>query len=987
MLIRRIRLQNIKSYTDQIIEFHEGVNFISGINGAGKSTIIEAIGYTLFDYNPYPNIKDLIHYGAKSGIITIDFCANDDRDYRVVRKIGTSSLWAVFDLENDVEIDLHGARDVREWLKDAMGVDRDINLDQLFQDIVGVPQGTFVGPFLETQAIRKKKFDAILNVEQYREAFSYTASAAKLLVRILTEKDTELRIMAEQVSEYDTVREDITALEHKVSELESKLSYLSRQIETQELAVNELEHIRLTLEKNEGELKALTATARGLEQRQQDITASLGKAREAQALIKSCEPGYNSFLEIEQRLKILETERLTKDKLEKDINKLKQEIAAGQAGIETKLKSLDDQEKETTAEKKRLALHLEETGRLSSAADKELEEARQKLAEADGWRKSEELLGQLITRLERIKADGSAKNEQLALLHEEEKTVREKLKNWAATEKLAATRGDKEKVYQKAKEEYITATTRLKTLEKNLDQSRGGLCPFLNSPCRNVEGNLEEYFTKQLREVRLELDALKEKGLRLKDDLASAEEAAANLIRLKGDKERLEQVVTQKSRLTAEIAGLLAKASAEPVAGVLHKLAAESHLDYARAGEGISAFNELLSTASLELKLSLLDDTLACTGAVLEESRKNRNALEQTLASEVNRCSAAAAQLAAEFKNHRQRLDQIKEKESRILNERNDLGRLTEIIAQMQSAMQEKENEMAGYRDLEDRLAETRQQQEVFRNDYKVFMQNAAEAGRVTLLEQEALSISQQVTENQNALNQLQISYNTLRSKYNPDDHEARKNELIRLKQEEARERQALAERRNDMEEREQSLARMKKIIAKIESLKQELQADKKTLALLDSLRGILNSAGAPIARVYLENLSRAASDLYRQVSRENAALEWREGYEIVLIDNFNGRKRERTFKQFSGGEQTTAALAVRLALLKQHSRVKLGFFDEPTSNLDSDRRVNLAETIPQVTGGFNQIFVISHDDTFDSITDNVIHIQKDPAAGSLLAE
>jgi len=82
-----------------------------------------------------------------------------------------------------------------------------------------------------------------------------------------------------------------------------------------------------------------------------------------------------------------------------------------------------------------------------------------------------------------------------------------------------------------------------------------------------------------------------------------------------------------------------------------------------------------------------------------------------------------------------------------------------------------------------------------------------------------------------------------------------------------------------------------------------------------------------------------------------------------------------------------TAALAVRLALLKQQSRVKMGFFDEPTANLDSERRTSLAETIPHVTGGFNQIFIISHDDTFDSMTDNIIQLKKNEDNGSQLSE
>jgi DNA repair exonuclease SbcCD ATPase subunit len=71
------------------------------------------------------------------------------------------------------------------------------------------------------------------------------------------------------------------------------------------------------------------------------------------------------------------------------------------------------------------------------------------------------------------------------------------------------------------------------------------------------------------------------------------------------------------------------------------------------------------------------------------------------------------------------------------------------------------------------------------------------------------------------------------------------------------------------------------------------------------------------------------------------------------------------------------AALAVRLGLLRQVSTINLAFFDEPTANLDERRRDNLAEQILEIKG-FSQLFVISHDDTFEQDTDHVIHVVKE---------
>jgi exonuclease SbcC len=52
-----------------------------------------------------------------------------------------------------------------------------------------------------------------------------------------------------------------------------------------------------------------------------------------------------------------------------------------------------------------------------------------------------------------------------------------------------------------------------------------------------------------------------------------------------------------------------------------------------------------------------------------------------------------------------------------------------------------------------------------------------------------------------------------------------------------------------------------------------------------------------------------------------------------------------------------------------------IAFFDEPTTNMDRPRRQQLAEAIGNLKS-FRQLFVISHDDTFENMS-NLIHIQR----------
>ena len=113
-----------------------------------------------------------------------------------------------------------------------------------------------------------------------------------------------------------------------------------------------------------------------------------------------------------------------------------------------------------------------------------------------------------------------------------------------------------------------------------------------------------------------------------------------------------------------------------------------------------------------------------------------------------------------------------------------------------------------------------------------------------------------------------------------------------------------------------------------------------------------------------------------------SAQLFWENDYEIVL----RRQGVNRTFAQLSGGEQMSAALAVRLALLKKLSTLNIAFFDEPTQNMDELRRTNLAEQIRRVRG-FDQLFVISHDDTFEQSLDSLVRLRKKDGETHLISD
>ena len=183
------------------------------------------------------------------------------------------------------------------------------------------------------------------------------------------------------------------------------------------------------------------------------------------------------------------------------------------------------------------------------------------------------------------------------------------------------------------------------------------------------------------------------------------------------------------------------------------------------------------------------------------------------------------------------------------------------------------------------------------------------------------------------------------------------------------------------LEQAQARIAHLRQVEARLREAEQELGTWRELAHLLDYLRRTLKEAGPQVTRALVETISREAARLYSDIASDPISrLHWSEDYEVSL----EHKSYRRTYQQLSGGEQMAAALAVRLALLREVSGIDIAFFDEPTSNLDETRRDNLAEQILAV-GGFSQLFVVSHDDTFERATDHIVRIAKEDGASRVV--
>ena len=96
MKFEHLRLQNIRSYADQTVDFPEGIILIHGDNGAGKTSLLTGLfgGLFLSEIRSVGSssfgLDDLVRRGATKGVVELTFEAGGD-SYTVEWTLYTTS--------------------------------------------------------------------------------------------------------------------------------------------------------------------------------------------------------------------------------------------------------------------------------------------------------------------------------------------------------------------------------------------------------------------------------------------------------------------------------------------------------------------------------------------------------------------------------------------------------------------------------------------------------------------------------------------------------------------------------------------------------------------------------------------------------------------------------------------------------------------------------------------------------------------------------
>lgn len=302
-----------------------------------------------------------------------------------------------------------------------------------------------------------------------------------------------------------------------------------------------------------------------------------------------------------------------------------------------------------------------------------------------------------------------------------------------------------------------------------------------------------------------------------------------------------------------------------------------------------------------------------------------------------------------------------------------DLRATEERFAGLKERINTLEGELAGYAGLEERVETERAAQATHEPDHRRYLEHLREAKALGERQEKVVALGQELESARAGRDRIVEERNGVAAEYDAGAYAASVKEYDALHSEVAALGERLRQQRGQLAEAQAEIERLMGVQAELRATRAEHEELNDLLALLEHIRAVLRDAGPKVTQALVEVISLQAARLYADIMADHTArLRWTEDYEILLISG----GRERNLQQLSGGEQMAAALAVRLALLKEVSAIDVAFFDEPTANLDERRRDNLAEQILNVKG-FSQLFVISHDDTFERDTDNVVRIAK----------
>ena len=324
-MIHSIELIDFLAHHDTKLDFSNDATVFVGQNGAGKSSIIDAITFSLFGAHTRKNNKSLIRRGVNKSLVKVDFSANG-KNYRTVRQIDAKGTLTAQFLEKNGEDFIPIAEGERKQFGESMTEEVEkvlgINFEKL--KIASIVQQGELNSIIKAKPKEfKELLNTIIGIDRLDVAVESMKEVLKEFRKDIQTKhgfdDTQIELLENRMNEFQNEITNSKPMMKKLEEEKQVRETKIIQIE-QEVEKDSVKEIQLReLEDQKEEL--LSYAKETIKKIQREVMEEERKVNEC----KGCFPIVSKRGEIESRLFKLEEElqTISKELVESEKKKIR----------------------------------------------------------------------------------------------------------------------------------------------------------------------------------------------------------------------------------------------------------------------------------------------------------------------------------------------------------------------------------------------------------------------------------------------------------------------------------------------------------------------------------------------------------------------------------------------------------------------------------------------------------------------------------------
>mgnify|MGYP003322992520 FL=1 len=286
-MIRSIELVDFLAHSNTKLEFENNATVFVGDNGAGKSSIIDAITFSLFGEHTRKNNKGLIRRGANQGFAKIEFSANG-KNYQAIRKIDSKgALTAQFAEDVNGKL-IPIAEGERKQFGESMTkhVEETLGMDfEKLQIASIVRQGELNSIIKAKPKEFKELLNAIIGIDKLDTAVTSMRTIQREFRTSIQEKfgynDTQIQFIENKITEF----------ENESADARNALEQLAVEKKEEEVLLSKLEEQIKNDSSKQSQLKDLESRKKEwLDYAKETIKSIKKEVAEKEEIVNECKP-------------------------------------------------------------------------------------------------------------------------------------------------------------------------------------------------------------------------------------------------------------------------------------------------------------------------------------------------------------------------------------------------------------------------------------------------------------------------------------------------------------------------------------------------------------------------------------------------------------------------------------------------------------------------------------------------------------------------